>query len=591
MAVSKLSTRVFLTLLAVAALSVGGMGAAMALAIRGANGDAAGYALGQAVRAVAYGVSLDPAGAQAYSRAAAGDTGLRVTVLGPDGTVLGDSRSDPAAMANHADRPEVAEALNGRTTAVVRESETLGVRMLYAAAPLFRDGKAAGAVRLAMDMPDLSRRMTPFLAATAVFALVLLAALALVSARIGSAITGPSLAMAAAARAWSAGDLDARVRSFDDRELAVVSDTMNAMAADLSARMREMERRERELAAILDGMTEGVMAVDTDLGVRLVNPRARELLGRPGDPAGMSLLRWSGSTALEEMAKACLVSGKSSEREVAVYGDQPRTLLAHASPLALGDGPAGVVLVLTDMTRLQRLERVRTDFVANVSHELRTPITLVKGFVETIEAGTGPDETRRFLRIIGRHADRMAAIVEDLLLLAGLEDRGRAPLETVPVPADRVMAGAVESLGDGPAARGMRVTMECEPGLQALADEGLLEQALVNLLDNAVKYGPEGSEVILKAEAEPVDGRPFALFTVTDRGPGIPAKHLPRLFERFYRVDRARSRELGGTGLGLAIVKHIAVAHGGEVFADSREGYGSTFGIRVPSPGLVPPPA
>ena len=234
--------------------------------------------------------------------------------------------------------------------------------------------------------------------------------------------------------------------------------------------------------------------------------------------------------------------------------------------------------MLNDITRLKRLERVRKDFVANVSHELRTPITLIKGFAETLESVDDPAEARHFLGIVKRHADRMSAIIEDLLSLARLEGPEQGTMQTARVDASRLLDHAVESLGKAPQNKAVSISITCEAGLAVRANEGLLEQALVNLLDNAVKYGPRGATV----RAEVVSDAGFARFSIIDEGPGIPARDLGRLFERFYRVDRARSRELGGTGLGLAIVRHIARAHGGDASVTSREGSGSSFIIRIP---------
>ncbi|PKL08408.1 MAG: PAS domain-containing sensor histidine kinase, partial [Spirochaetae bacterium HGW-Spirochaetae-7] len=320
---------------------------------------------------------------------------------------------------------------------------------------------------------------------------------------------------------------------------------------------------------------------DTDLVIRLANPSAMALLAPDGSPSsieGLTVLQASGNTALDDMARRCVSGNGREEAEVMLYGDEPRRLLVHAAPLSLEDGRPGALLVLSDITRLKRLERVRQDFVANVSHELRTPITLIKGFAETLEEVEDPAEARRFLAIIRRHADRMASIIEDLLTLARLEGPERGILETSSVDAELVLARAFESLGDTPADRGVSLTTSVETGLAAQANEGLLEQALVNLLDNAVKYSSRGA--VVRAEAAS-DGD-FARFAIRDDGPGIPARDLPRLFERFYRVDKARSRELGGTGLGLAIVRHIALAHGGDASVESREGSGSAFFLRIP---------
>ncbi len=414
----------------------------------------------------------------------------------------------------------------------------------------------------------------------------MIAAIGAAGARFGKLVTEPINALIEAASHWSAGRLDRRLKRFDDPELTVLADTMNAMAADLSGMVQAAGRHQRELGAILDGMDEAVLSIDGDLVVRLANPKAIEVLCRHGDSTkfiGRTVLQATGNLALDELSRRCTETGTKEETEVTLYNGETHHLLVHASPLPLESGRTGAVLVLDDISRLKRLERVRKDFVANVSHELRTPITLIKGFAETLETVDDPGESARFLAIIKRHSDRMAMIIEDLLTLARLESPERGQLETTPVEARLVLVRAAESLGDRPKDKGIGIEIRADANLEANANEGLLEQALVNLLDNAVKYSPQGTSVIAAAG---LDGA-FVRFAITDNGPGIPLRDQSRLFERFYRVDKARSRELGGTGLGLAIVRHIALAHGGDASVESREGAGSTFVIRVPLQGIA----
>lgn len=550
-----------------------------ALAMRSLYVDSTLTSLGQVASSLA---NVVPAsGAEAFFSSAAAGTGLRITLIAADGSVESDSEGNPLSMDNHSSRPEVAGALAGRVSTSMRRSPTLGLDMAYAAAPVTVDGAVTGVLRVAMATTELSRRLTPFIIASSAVAAAMIVAMAFASARLSASVNGPVSALMEASRDWSSGRLERRLRRFDDPELAPLSDTMNAMAAELAARIVGMERQGRELGAILDAMGEAVLSTDADLVIRLANPSAVALLAAGGAPSsieGLTVLKASGNTALDAMAGRCASGSGRDEAEVTLYGDDTRRLLVHAAPLPLEGGRYGALLVLNDISRLKRLERVKQDFVANVSHELRTPITLIKGFAETLEEVDDPAEARRFLAIIKRHADRMASIVDDLLTLARLEGPERGLLETSTVNAAQVIARAVESLGDAPAERGVSLTTAVEAGLEAQANEGLLEQALVNLLDNAVKYSPRGAAVRAEAAA---DGG-FVRFAVRDEGPGIPARELPRLFERFYRVDKARSRELGGTGLGLAIVRHIALVHGGDASVESREGSGSTFYLRVP---------
>ena len=614
---SRFAVRTFIRLLAVSTLLTGMMAVTTVTAMRRLYGDAAGFSLTQTALSLAnlvpastgFGftgptqgdsvaggkpvskVASHEAAARFCTEAASG-TRLRVTLIAIDGSVLGDSRSEPATMENHAERPEFVQALGGKVATAFRASPTLGIDMAYAAAPVMVEGQIAGALRVAMDAPDLAERLAPLAWMAAIISSLFIAALAVVSARMGATVMKPVEALMGAATHWSAGELDTRVPRFRDPDLSTLTETMNTMAADLSGRMRAMEQQQGELSAILDGMNEAVIAIDADLSIRRVNKKAKELFGPRGDKgatAGLqrqALIQACGSSSLDALARRCIDNHAPQEAEISLYGSTTSTVLAYAAPLGMEDGRIGVILVLNDVTRIKRLERVRRDFVANVSHELRTPITLIKGFVETLEDGAirNPDEAARFMGIIRRHADRMASIIEDLLTLARMENPERGRLTMHPIHVRDVIDKATESLGDRPALKSVTILVDCPPELEITANEGLLEQALVNLLDNAVKYGPEGGSV--HVEAVPESSQGILNLNIHDEGQGIPAKDLPRLFERFYRVDRARSRELGGTGLGLAIVRHIAMAHGGTASVRSSEGYGSTFSLTLPLPPL-----
>jgi two-component system phosphate regulon sensor histidine kinase PhoR len=620
---SRFAIRIFARLLLASALLTGLMAVSTVLTMRRLYADAAGFSLSQAASSLANLVpastgnrAIDTSAAARFCAQAAEGTRLRVTLIGSDGSVLGDSRSEPASMENHAGRPEFVRALRGELATAFRMSPTLGIDMAYAAAPVSIDGRIAGALRVAMDAPDLAERLAPLVWMAAVIASLFIASLAAFSARMGSAVMKPVEALMSAAAHWSAGELDTRVPRFTDPDLASLTETMNTMAAELSDRMKAMAQQQGELSAILDGMNEAVIAADADLSIRMVNMKARELLGPRGWRSGIGaaenqstetgtdskaitgdktadagflgrpLLQACGSSSLEALARRCIGNHTPQDEEISLYGDTTSTVLAYAAPLVMEDGRLGAILVLNDITRIKRLERVRRDFVANVSHELRTPITLIKGFIETLEDGaiSNPEEAARFMGIISRHADRMASIVEDLLTLARMENPERAQLGTRSCRVIDIINKAIESLGDRPDSKNVSILVNSPLDLEIVANEGLLEQALVNLLDNAVKYGPEGGSVRVEATLDTSDDCVY--LSVSDEGQGIPAKDLPRLFERFYRVDRARSRELGGTGLGLAIVRHIAMAHGGTATVQSSEGYGSTFCITLPSAPL-----
>ncbi|HOW98522.1 MAG TPA: ATP-binding protein, partial [Kiritimatiellia bacterium] len=311
---------------------------------------------------------------------------------------------------------------------------------------------------------------------------------------------------------------------------------------------------------------------------------AARLFDIPPDKARNRLLQeLVRNPALHQLVADAVARGEPAEDDITVFNGRERHLRVRASRLrdAQGEG-IGALVVFHDVTRLRRLESVRRDFVANVSHELKTPITSIKGFIETLQDGAlkSEEEARRFLGIMARQADRLNAIIEDLLQLSRIEEEAdQQVIRLEEQEVSPVLRSAVECCQYKADARQMAVELDGAPGLRARFNTPLLEQAVINLLDNAIKYSPSGSPVRVEAGREGAD----VVIRVRDRGPGIPPEHLPRLFERFYRVDKARSRQMGGTGLGLAIVKHIAQAHGGNVSVESIPGQGSVFSLRIPA--------
>jgi len=573
--------------LSLAALAgVAAFGALSFAVSRSVYADSNRFALAESARALANlapEAFAEPALAGAWAARAASGSGFRLTLVAADGQVIAETRADAAAMENHADRPEVGQALAGGSGWSTRRSATTGVETLYAAAPVLRGGSVVGALRLSFAAPELAARLAPFALAFLAAAALSGAAWALAARAVGKALVAPVAALAAAADDWAAGRLSRRAGRAGIPELDALAGALDGMAAELDARMRESESRGRELLSILDGMGEAVLAVDAGLRVRRLNPAARKLLitGSGTDSAGRSLLEALGSTALADLASSCVGSAEPMEGELQLYRGERRHFLVYAAPLGAPDGRVeGAVLVLNDITRLRALEQVRTDFVANVSHELRTPIQLVKGFTEALRDGAvdDPAEARRFLGIVSRHAARLEAIIDDLLSLARLEQANGDSLGIGRTKVLSPIADAVAALDSRSPGSGSRVSLECPEGLEADVNPGLLEQAALNLVDNALKYAPPDTKVELSAR----DEGDRLVIEVADRGPGIPSKDAERIFERFYRLDRGRSRESGGTGLGLAIVRHIALAHGGTVSVRPRAGGGSVFRLEFP---------
>lgn len=529
---------------------------------------------------------LDPsnrARLEAFSKTVAAEADCRVTIIAADGVVLAESSQEPEPMPRHANRPEVAEALAGRTGWVVRHSFTLDADLMYLAVPLHVDGRVAGVLRLAVPLTQVNRAVWDVsvqIALAAGLIVLLSAGLALMLSR---RISRPLETIREAADRFARGELDHRVRLRQSDEIGRVAASLNDMAGQMDEKIQTVRRQASQLEAILASMTEGVIAVDAAGVLLRVNAAAARLLSVPAEAIGQRRLAEVVRNSQLDALLADVAAGAAAEAELAIRAEPgERTVQVTGSVLRDPAGRGiGALLVFNDVTHLRRLERVRQDFVANVSHELRTPITSIKGFVETLRDGAidEPEQARRFLGILATQADRLNSIIEDLLTLARVEQEGgrtEIPLARGSIePAIRHAVALHESAAQ---ARQIAVTVDCPAGLSARINGPLLEQAVANLLDNAIKYSEAGQSVSIAAAAAGGDVE----IRVADRGCGIPAEHLPRLFERFYRVDKARSRQLGGTGLGLAIVKHIINAHGGSVAVDSTPGQGSTFRIRIP---------
>jgi two-component system phosphate regulon sensor histidine kinase PhoR len=513
----------------------------------------------------------------------AGPEVTRFTVMAADGTVLGDSVEEPAVMANHADRSEVKEALTGRVGRSERFSDTQRKLQLYAAVP-YRQGEAVvGVVRGSFTVNSVQAVVVRVTFRILVMGLLT----ALVSVGIGlyasRLMAEPLEEMADRARRLGEGDLKTRMPVQDTLELANLSDALNRMAVLLDERIQRETHQRRERDAVLASMNEGVLAVDMNQTILGINAAGARLLDvEEGRVRGRSILELVRNPELERFLESALKADSDLESDLVLHGRQEVYLQLRGAPLK-GDGGKriGAVIVLSDVTRLHRLEAVRREFVANASHELRTPITAIRGFAETLveEAGNDPDAVKRFAGIIESHARRLELLVEDMLTLSRLEylsERESLALECIPVA--HVLDAAAAACEARAAARRIRLEVACPEGLMANLASSLMEQAVVNLIDNAVKYSEDGGAVAITADAVDQAVR----IRVKDQGCGIEAQHLPRLFERFYRADNARSRKLGGTGLGLAIVKHIVLAHGGSVGVESMPDVGSVFTIRIP---------
>jgi two-component system phosphate regulon sensor histidine kinase PhoR len=513
--------------------------------------------------------------------------GARVTLIAPDGRVLGESEraaGDLPALENHGTRPEVREALEGRIGRDLRRSTTTEAPLLYVAVPVRDETRVLGVLRLALPLSAVTASYATLhqvmLAGGAVALVVALGIGIFVAGR----VTRPVVEMQSIARRMSEGSFVVRAPTRSIDEIGTLGRSLNVMAGRLREKIEDLEQEQAKITAILDAMVEGVIAVDGHEHILLMNEQARLMFRVAGVRAeGKAFLEVIRNADLHEIFRAVHAAGagEALRREVATTSPVPRVLNVNARRLALAGGGSGVVMVLHDVTALRQLERVRTEFVANVSHELRTPLTAIQGYLETLLSGAleEPDNARRFLEIVLRHSERLGRLLNDLTDLSNIE-LGKVVLRREPVRLEEVVAPVVAIIAPRAARSGVTVTAHIPAELPAVtADRDRLAQILINLVDNAVKYTPEGGTVTVTAEPR-ADG--LIEVVVADTGIGIPAADLPRITERFYRVDKARSRELGGTGLGLAIVKHLVMAHGGDLRIESREGEGTTIRFALP---------
>jgi two-component system phosphate regulon sensor histidine kinase PhoR len=522
----------------------------------------------------------DPERVDAVCKAAGAASGTRITVILPGGTVIGDSHADPAVMNNHARRPEIRDAFQDGVGSIGRRSATMGERLMYVAVRLDEDGRPLGVLRTARSMERLEAELRDLQTGKILFGLLVALAAAAASLWLSRRIARPIEAMRRGAEAFASGNLALRLPAPDTEELARLSAALNQMARELSGRIRVVEDQRNELGAILSSMREGVVGVNGEERIININAAAaRMFLREPREMIGRTVQEVIRSPDLHRFIRASLAGETPRDADITFYHEGECVLNTHGTVLKNATGRRiGTLVVFHDVTRLRRLETMRREFAANVSHEIKTPLTAIKGFVETLQSGAleKPEEARRFLEIIDRHTERLTAIIGDLMKLSEIEQRGQLPIRRAPILP--VLSGAAALCRSAGEARDIRIELNCDESLTADINEAFLEQALVNLVDNAIKYGPDGGKVWATAARESDEIR----IRVRDQGAGIAANHLPRIFERFYRVDKSRSRKEGGTGLGLAIVKHIVQAHGGRVIAESEAGEGSTFTVCLP---------
>ena len=532
--------------------------------------------------------AIDPTSFAADTRRMAAGTWARVDLLASDGTLRATSAPGGTVGERTAAADTVVEeARAGRIARSSRYDAAAGKRILVVAAPVGPAGAARGIVRVTADTRDsdatLARSQRWLLLGFLAWAIPVLA----VGSAVAHRLSRPVTELSQAAARLADGDVDTPIPTAESSELAQLGDAISSLREQLVERGLTIGRQGTQQQAVLGSMIEGVLAIDARQRIVGINRAAAELLSVDPDRAiRRPLQEVVRNPDLRRFALRAIDCREPVEDDLLLRGVRDRTIRLRGTALRDLSGEGGAVIVLNDVTAMQRLENIRRDFVANVSHELKTPVASIKGFVETLIDGAADDpvDQRRFLGIIARQADRLASIIEDLLALSRIEQSegtGDLPKEMVRI-ADLLSVVTVDCEPRA-AVRSIHLDVQCDESIMVEVNAPLLEQALINLVDNAIKYSDQGRTIWIVVSLEPraTAGEKEVRISVRDEGCGIEAEHLPRLFERFYRVDKARSRKLGGTGLGLSIVKHIVQAHGGTVAVESESGVGSCFTVRL----------
>ena len=508
----------------------------------------------------------------------------RITVLLPSGEVLADSEETPSSMENHVSRPEIRDAYAGGVGQSIRYSTTLNQRMMYVAVSIRDGSKSIGILRVALPTTAIEDTLWSLLIKLAYGGIVVSLVAAMVSWFVSHRITAPLKELRQGAEKFSVGELGHQLSIQHSLEIDALADSMNSMALELGERMDTVTHQNLEQEAVLSSMVEGVLAVDVDGKLISINQSASELFDINAESfIGLNVSEFIRNTVFNSFIHNTIESDGPTSEEITFHADETKLYDVHGTVLKSKDGQrVGAVVVLHDVTDIRKLERVRSEFVSNVSHELRTPITSIKGFIETLLETPPVDEaeTKHFLQIISKNATQLNTLIGDLLSLSRIEQGELIAGEVMQVCSLRtILLQARESCLPAADSKDVDVHIDFENSLELYVHQSLIQQAVTNLMDNAIKYSPQNKtvEVTAKQDAE------YTTIQVTDYGVGIAPEHLPRLFERFYRVDKARSRELGGTGLGLSIVKHICELHGGSVGVDSELGSFSSFYINIPT--------
>lgn len=497
------------------------------------------------------------------------DINIRITVVNDEGIVLADSQNNPQTMENHKNRPEIKKALQGNTAQSLRYSETVKKEMLYVAIPIWQDGKITGALRVSLFAEHinllLNNLKVKFLRVTLVMILISLA-IALIFSR---NLSKPIKELSRVSKEIARGNFDIRVNIKNNDELRDLAESFNYMTQEIKKLFTDISQKKKELDSILCSIKEGLILIDREDRIILSNDSFKDIVKNKNIDGKFY---WE---ILREPGFINLIKKVKTDRMNTISEVELGNKIFLASVVQLSSGEE-TVLTLSDITEIKMTETIKKDFVANVSHELKTPLTSVKGFVETIEEGITNEKSRHYLDIIKRNIDRLINIVQDLLVLSTLEEKGTR-LELQQISLNEILNDVLRIFDQKINEKHLKLNLDIEQDLNINGDPFQIEQMFVNLIDNAIKYTEQGEiTIIIKQTGSTLK------IEIEDTGIGIAKEHLPRIFERFYVIDKSRSRKLGGTGLGLSIVKHIVLLHNGSINVESTVGKGTKFIINLP---------
>ena len=512
----------------------------------------------------------------------------RITIVDVMGNVIIDTDKEYSEMENHAGRPEIAAALKGEAESSIRYSSTLRVDFIYVAQPILKGSSIIGAVRLSKPLYEVKNMLNSLYINVFIAVLIGIFVASVLGYKMAMNITKPIKEITYTASRIAKGQFDRRINITSRNEIGILADSINDMASKLRDTITSLQDKNIKLESIMSSMINGIIAIDNSEKILFINHVAESLLGiTGGEITGKHLLQVVRNNSIDNYFKKMLKDKEFFNTEVNLNDSNEKILKFHANSIKQNgeNGIEGIIITIQDVTELRKLERVRTEFIANVSHELKTPLTSIKGFTETLKSFDFDDkqDAIRFLNIIEDEADRLYRLINDILSLSELEQKKTKTVKEK-IDIEKAVEEVLSVLKSQSDKKNIELSAKIQEGLESISGHGdKFKQMLINLIDNAVKYTPENGKVSIEAYKQSHNADLDKLIIkVKDNGIGIPKQHIPRLFERFYRVDKARSRTIGGTGLGLAIVKHIVMLFNGEIEVTSEVGKGTEFRIILP---------